>query len=40
MQSKLSLVAIATLLVSLPGSAHHSHGNYADTFADIKALFR
>ena len=38
MQSKLSLIAIATLLVSLPGSAHHSHGNYADTFADISGV--
>ena len=38
MQSKLGLVAIAVLLVWLPGSAHHSHGNYADTFTDVTGV--
>ena len=38
MRSKLSLAAICAVSLALPVWAHHSHGNYADTFTDIEGV--
>jgi hypothetical protein len=41
MRVKLSLAAIcAVTMLSLPASAHHSHGNYVDTFKDIEGVVK
>jgi Family of unknown function (DUF6152) len=32
---RLGLAAICAVAVALPVGAHHSHGNYVDTFMDI-----
>jgi Family of unknown function (DUF6152) len=32
---RLGLAAICTVAIVLPAWAHHSHGNYVDTFMDI-----
>ena len=36
----LGLVAICGLALASPAWAHHSHGNYADTFTDIEGVVR
>ncbi len=38
MRSKLSLAAMCAVSISLPAWAHHSHGNYSDTFTDIEGV--
>ena len=37
---KVSLAAIALVLAALPARAHHSHGNYVDTFTDIEGVVK
>jgi hypothetical protein len=34
------LAAICTAAIVLPASAHHSHGNYVDTFMDITGVVK
>ena len=36
----LSIVAICGLALAMPAGAHHSHGNYADTFTDIEGVVK
>ena len=36
--SSQARVAIAALIVALPVSAHHSHGNYAKEFIDLEGI--
>lgn len=36
----LSLAAICALSLVVPASAHHSHGNYADTFKDLEGVVK
>lgn len=38
MRFALSLVSMCALSFSVLTSAHHSHGNYADTFRDIEGV--
>ena len=38
MRFNLSLAAICAASFALPASAHHSHGNYGDTFTDIEGV--
>ncbi len=38
MRFDLSLAAICAASFALPASAHHSHGNYGDTFTDIEGV--
>jgi Family of unknown function (DUF6152) len=42
MRFKLGLVIAATIALPfvLPAWAHHSHGNYADTFMDIQGVVK
>lgn len=40
MRVTLSLAAICAVLAVLPAGAHHSHGNYADTFKDIEGVVK
>ena len=40
MRVKLSLAAICAMAFVLPASAHHSHGNYTDTFKDIQGVVK
>lgn len=40
MRVKLSLAAICAMAFVLPASAHHSHGNYVDTFKDIQGVVK
>ena len=40
MRVTLSLAAICALLAIIPASAHHSHGNYADTFMDVEGVVK
>ena len=40
MRFKLSLAAICAMAFVLPASAHHSHGNYVDTFKDIQGVVK
>ena len=35
MRSRLALAAVVSVLCALPAWAHHSHGNYVDSFTDI-----
>ena len=35
MRSRLALAAVVSVLFALPAWAHHSHGNYVDSFTDI-----
>jgi len=37
---RLGLAAIGAVAVALPVSAHHSHGNYVDTFMDITGVVK
>ena len=38
MRVRLLLAAICAVAFSLPAGAHHSHGNYMDTFKDIEGV--
>ncbi len=38
MRVKLLLAAICAVAFSLPAGAHHSHGNYLDTFRDVEGV--
>ena len=40
MRFKLSLAAICAMSFVVPASAHHSHGNYVDTFKDIQGVVK
>lgn len=40
MRVKLSLAAICAMAFVLPASAHHSHGNYGDTFIDVQGVVK
>ncbi len=40
MRVTLSLAAICALLAVIPASAHHSHGNYMDTFTDVEGVVK
>jgi len=35
-----SLAALCAVFLSAPIVAHHSHGNYADTFTDVEGVVR
>ena len=38
MRVRFSLAAICAVVFSLPAWAHHSHGNYVDTFSDMEGV--
>ena len=38
MRFKLTLAAVCAVALAWPAGAHHSHGNYADTFTDIEGV--
>jgi len=38
MRVKLLLAAMCAVAFSLPAGAHHSHGNYLDTFRDVEGV--
>jgi hypothetical protein len=38
MRFKLSLATMCAILFVLPVVAHHSHGNYSDTFTDVEGV--
>lgn len=40
MRVTLSLAAICAMLAVIPASAHHSHGNYTDTFMDVEGVVK
>ena len=40
MRFKLSLAAICAVSFALPALAHHSHGNYTDTFSDLTGVVK
>ena len=40
MRFKLGLGLAAMVAVALPAWAHHSHGNYVDTFMDIEGVVK
>jgi hypothetical protein len=43
MKSRLSIAIICSILligIALPISAHHSHGNYVDTFMDLEGVVK
>ena len=40
MRVRFSLAAICAMAFVLPASAHHSHGNYVDTFRDITGVVK
>ena len=40
MRVTLGLAAICALSFVLPAGAHHSHGNYTDTFKDISGVVK
>jgi hypothetical protein len=40
MRVTLILAAICATLAVMPASAHHSHGNYADTFTDVEGVVK
>lgn len=40
MRVKLSLAAMCAMAFVIPASAHHSHGNYTDTFKDIQGVVK
>ena len=39
-KSGLGLAGLCAAAVALPVSAHHSHGNYVDTFMDITGVVK
>jgi hypothetical protein len=38
--SLLGAAAICAVAVALPARAHHSHGNYVDTFMDVEGVVK
>ena len=40
LKSGLGIVAIGVVALALPLWAHHSHGNYVDTFMDIEGVVK
>lgn len=40
MRFRFSLAAMCAMAFVLPASAHHSHGNYMDTFKDIQGVVK
>ena len=40
MRFKLSLAVISAVCFAVSLSAHHSHGNYSDTFTDIEGVVK
>jgi hypothetical protein len=40
MRFRLSLAALCAVLFALPVAAHHSHGNYMDTFSDMTGVVK
>ena len=36
----MSIALVSALGLSLPARAHHSHGNYADTFTDVEGIVK
>ena len=40
MRFKLSVAAICAIGFALPARAHHSHGNYVDTFMDVEGVVK
>lgn len=40
MRLRLSLAALCVVFLALPVAAHHSHGNYTDTFTDITGVVK
>ena len=40
MRFKLSLAVISAMCVAVSLSAHHSHGNYSDSFTDIEGVVK
>ena len=36
----LGLAAICAIAIALPAWAHHSHGNYTDTFMDVEGVVK
>lgn len=40
MRATFILAAIVAVTLSIPASAHHSHGNYADTFKDLEGVVK
>ena len=40
MRFRFSLAAMCAMAFVLPASAHHSHGNYTDTFKDIQGVVK
>ena len=40
MRFRYSLAAMCAMAFVLPASAHHSHGNYVDTFRDIQGVVK
>jgi hypothetical protein len=40
MRVRLLLLAISAAAFTLPAQAHHSHGNYMDTFKDIQGVVK
>ena len=38
MRFRLTLAAVFAVALALPAGAHHSHGNYSDTFTDIEGV--
>jgi uncharacterized protein DUF6152 len=39
-KSGLGLAAICAVAFALPARAHHSHGNYLDTFMDVEGVVK
>ncbi len=35
---RLSLAAMCAVVLAVPALAHHSHGNYTDTFTDVEGV--
>ena len=40
MRARFSLAAMCAMAFVMPASAHHSHGNYTDTFRDIQGVVK
>ena len=40
MRLRLALAALVSVLFALPAGAHHSHGNYVDSFTDITGVVK
>lgn len=40
MRVRMALVALGVLALSLQAGAHHSHGNYTDTFKDFEGVVK